>query len=164
MSTDKIIVITAYGHEQDVDKISVSTFDDNTDAEIYCRTINGLELTGNSWVKARAIKEKVTYQLDFLLKSRFDTIANFDDRAIQKIMREVDSLDLAKALKGANKDVQNKIFRNMSKRAASMLKEDMEYMGPISIKDVNKRKKKIINIIDHLEDMGEIQTYTGDMI
>jgi len=86
----------------------------------------------------------------------FEDIVMLDDRAIQKVMREVDSQELAKALKSVDSQVQDKIFKNMSKRAASMLKEDMEYMGPIRLKDVEEAQQKIVSIIRHLEDTGEI--------
>jgi flagellar motor switch protein FliG len=86
----------------------------------------------------------------------FEDIVMLDDRAIQKVMREVDSQELAKALKSVDAEVQDKIFRNMSKRAAGMLKEDMEYMGPVRLKDVEEAQQKIVSIIRHLEDTGEI--------
>ncbi|MDR0474020.1 MAG: flagellar motor switch protein FliG [Treponema sp.] len=86
----------------------------------------------------------------------FEDIVLLDDRSIQKVMREVDSQELAKALKSVDTEVQDKIFRNMSKRAAGMLKEDMEYMGPIRLKDVEESQQKIVSIIRHLEDTGEI--------
>jgi len=86
----------------------------------------------------------------------FEDIVMLDDRAIQKVMREVDSQELSKALKSVDSQVQDKIFKNMSKRAASMLKEDMEYMGPIRLKDVEEAQQKIVSIIRHLEDTGEI--------
>jgi len=86
----------------------------------------------------------------------FEDIVMLDDRAIQKVMREVDSQELAKALKSVDSEVQDKIFKNMSKRAASMLKEDMEYMGPVRLKDVEEAQQKIVSIIRHLEDTGEI--------
>ncbi|MCL2410298.1 MAG: flagellar motor switch protein FliG [Treponema sp.] len=86
----------------------------------------------------------------------FEDIVMLDDKAIQKVMREVDSQELAKALKSVDSEVQDKIFKNMSKRAASMLKEDMEYMGPVRLKDVEEAQQKIVSIIRHLEDTGEI--------
>ncbi len=86
----------------------------------------------------------------------FEDIVMLDDRATQKVLREVDSQELAKALKAVDTEVQDKIFRNMSKRAAGMLKEDMEYMGPIRLKDVEEAQQKIVSIIRHLEDTGEI--------
>ncbi|MCL2602614.1 MAG: flagellar motor switch protein FliG [Treponema sp.] len=86
----------------------------------------------------------------------FEDIVMLDDRSIQKVMREVDSQELAKALKSVDTEVQDKIFRNMSKRASGMLKEDMEYMGPVRLKDVEEAQQKIVSIIRHLEDTGEI--------
>ena len=61
----------------------------------------------------------------------FEDIVLLDDRSIQKVLREVDGQEIAKALKGVDGEVQEKIFKNMSKRAATMLKEDMEFMGPV---------------------------------
>jgi len=86
----------------------------------------------------------------------FEDIVLLSDRDIQKVMREVDSQELSKALKSVEIEVQEKIFKNMSKRAATMLKEDMEYMGPIRLKDVEEAQQKIVSIIRHLEDTGEI--------
>jgi len=86
----------------------------------------------------------------------FEDIVLLDDRSIQKVLREVDSQELAKALKGVDSEVQEKIFRNMSKRAASLLSEDMDFMGPIRLRDVEESQQKIVNIIRKLEDAGEI--------
>jgi flagellar motor switch protein FliG len=86
----------------------------------------------------------------------FGDIVMLDDRSIQRVLREIDSSDLAKALKSVDTDVQEKIFRNMSKRAAVMLREDMEYMGPIRLKDAEESQQKIIAIVRRLEDTGEI--------
>ncbi len=86
----------------------------------------------------------------------FEDIVMLDDRAIQKVLREVDTTELAKALKSVDTEVQDKIYRNMSKRAATLLKEDMEYMGPIRMKDVEESQQKIVSIIRKLEEQGEI--------
>ncbi|HPS87256.1 MAG TPA: flagellar motor switch protein FliG, partial [Spirochaetota bacterium] len=86
----------------------------------------------------------------------FEDIVLLDDRSIQKVMREVDTQELAKALKGVDNEVQEKIFRNMSKRAAALLSEDMDFMGPIRLRDVEEAQQKIVNIIRKLEDAGEI--------
>lgn len=95
----------------------------------------------------------------------FEDIIMFDDRAIQKIMGEVDSQELAKALKNVDSEIQNKIFKNMSKRAAALFKEDMDYMGPVRLHDVEEAQAKIVSIIRHLEDQGEITIPTaGDEI
>ncbi|MFP4330365.1 MAG: flagellar motor switch protein FliG [Spirochaetaceae bacterium] len=86
----------------------------------------------------------------------FEDIVMLDDRAIQKVLREVDTSELAKALKAVDSEVQDKIYRNMSKRAAGLLKDDMEYMGPIRMKDVEESQQKIVSIIRKLEEQGEI--------
>ena len=72
------------------------------------------------------------------------------------MLRDVDNNDLAVALKGANEEVQNVIFKNLSKRLAAMIREDMEFMGPVRMKDVEEAQQKIVNIIRKLEDSGEI--------
>ena len=86
----------------------------------------------------------------------FEDILLLDDRAIQRVLRDVDNSDLAIALKGSNEEVQNAIFNNLSKRLAVMIKEDMEFMGPVRMKDVEEAQQKIVNIIRKLEDSAEI--------
>ena len=91
----------------------------------------------------------------------FEDILLLDDRAIQRVLRDVDNNDLAIALKSANEQVQSAIFNNMSKRLAVMIKEDMEFMGPVRMKDVEEAQQKIVNIIRKLEDAGEIVISRG---
>ncbi|MGN0131753.1 MAG: flagellar motor switch protein FliG [Lachnospiraceae bacterium] len=86
----------------------------------------------------------------------FEDILLLDDRAIQRVLRDVDNNDLAIALKGSTEQVQNAIFNNLSKRLAAMIKEDMEFMGPVRMKDVEEAQQKIVNIIRKLEDSAEI--------
>ncbi|MCI8372749.1 MAG: flagellar motor switch protein FliG [Lachnospiraceae bacterium] len=91
----------------------------------------------------------------------FEDILILDDRAIQRVLRDVENADLALALKGANEEVQNVIFNNQSKRLATMIKEDMEFMGPVRMKDVEEAQQKIVNVIRKLEDSGEIVISRG---
>ena len=91
----------------------------------------------------------------------FEDILLLDDRAIQRVLRDEDNDDLAIALKSANEQVQNAIFNNLSKRLAVMIKEDMEFMGPVRMKDVEDAQQKIVNIIRKLEDAGEIVVSRG---
>ena len=91
----------------------------------------------------------------------FEDILLLDDRAIQRVLRDVDNNDLAIALKGSNEEVQNAIFNNLSKRLAAMIKEDMEFMGPVRMKDVEEAQQKIVGIIRKLEDSGEIVISRG---
>ncbi len=91
----------------------------------------------------------------------FEDILLLDDRAIQRVLRDVDNNDLAVACKGSNEEVQTAIFNNMSKRLAEMIREDMEFMGPVRMKDVEEAQQKIVNIIRKLEDAGEIVISRG---
>ena len=91
----------------------------------------------------------------------FEDIMLLDDRAIQRVLRDVDNSDLSIALKSANEDVQNTIFKNLSKRLAAMIKEDMEFMGPVRMKDVEEAQQKIVGVIRKLEDSGEIVISRG---
>jgi len=91
----------------------------------------------------------------------FEDILKLDDRSVQLVLREVDTKDLAVALKGASDELKEKIFRNMSKRAAQLLKDEMEYMGPVRVKDVEEAQQKIISVIRRLEEAGEIVIARG---
>lgn len=91
----------------------------------------------------------------------FEDILNLDNRAIQRTLRDIDNQDLILALKGASEAVKKKILENMSKRQAEMVSEDMEYMGPVRLRDVEEAQQKIVNIIRKLEDAGEIVIARG---
>lgn len=91
----------------------------------------------------------------------FDDIVTLDSRSIQRFLREVDNNQLALALKGSSEEVQKIIFANMSKRLVEMIKEDMEFMGPVRLRDVEEAQQKIVNIIRKLEDAGEIVISRG---
>lgn len=91
----------------------------------------------------------------------FEDILSLDDRSIQRVLRDVDNSDLALALKGANDDVRNAIFNNLSKRLAVMIKEDMDFMGPVRMKDVEDAQQKIVNVIRKLEESADIVISRG---
>ncbi len=91
----------------------------------------------------------------------FEDIVTLDDRSIQKILREVDSKDLALALKTASQEVSSRIYKNMSKRASEMLKEDIEFMGPARLRDIEQTQQQIVATIRRLEDTGEIVIARG---
>ena len=91
----------------------------------------------------------------------FEDILLLDDRSIQRVLRDVENSDLGVALKGANEDVQNVIFKNLSSRLASMIKEDMDFMGPVRMKDVEEAQQKIVGVIRKLEDASEIVISRG---
>jgi len=91
----------------------------------------------------------------------FEDIVKLDNRSVQRFLREVDNNDLALALKSASEEVANVIFSNMSKRLQEMIKEDMEFMGPVRLRDVEEAQQRIVNVIRRLEDAGEIVVARG---
>ncbi len=86
----------------------------------------------------------------------FEDIVNIDNRSIQRIIRDIESADLQLALKVSSDEVRESIFRNMSKRMAETFKEEMEYMGPVRLRDVEEAQTRIVATIRRLEESGEI--------
>jgi flagellar motor switch protein FliG len=86
----------------------------------------------------------------------FEDVIKLGSQAIQRVLKEIDNRDLAIALKGANKEVTKVIFDNISKRLQDMIKEDIEFMGPVRVRDVEEAQQKIVNVIRKLDDAGEI--------
>lgn len=86
----------------------------------------------------------------------FDDVFNLDDRGIQTIMREVNSGTLTLAIKTCSDDLKEKIFRNISSRAAQMIKEDLEVMGPVRLSDVEKAQSEVVKVASRLEEEGKI--------
>ncbi|AFV02563.1 MAG: flagellar motor switch protein FliG [Dehalobacter sp. 4CP] len=91
----------------------------------------------------------------------FDDVILLDDRSVQLVLREVETKDLALALKGSNEDVTQKILTNMSSRSAGMLKEDMQFMGPVRLREVEEAQQKIVKVIRKLEEAGAIVISRG---
>jgi flagellar motor switch protein FliG len=86
----------------------------------------------------------------------FDNILDIDDRGIQLLMREIQSDSLIIALKGTSQALREKIFKNMSQRAAEMLREDLEAKGPVKLSEVEGEQKEILKIVRRLADEGQI--------
>lgn len=134
-------------------KESASSFDIESSARIFSA------MNYNSCSRVLPFIEKLSSETFNELNKRifmFEDIVLLDDRSIQKVLREVDSGELAKALKGADSEVCDKIYRNMSKRAATMLEEEIEYLGHIGIGKINEAKQKIVSVIRRLEESGEV--------
>jgi len=92
----------------------------------------------------------------------FDDIANLTDREIQMILREVDTKDLAVALKGSNPELQDRIFSNMSERVGQMLKEEMDFSGPVRMSDVEDVQLRVVQTVRQLEEAGQVTIVRGD--
>jgi len=86
----------------------------------------------------------------------FEDIVHVEDKSMQKVLKEIDTGDISVALKAASEDVKNKIFKNISSRAAEMIKEELEFMGPVRLKVVEEAQQKIVNVVRRLEEEGEI--------
>jgi len=86
----------------------------------------------------------------------FEDILRVDDRGIQAVLKEIDNDELALALRTASDELKDKIFSNMSERAAQLIKEEMEFMGPVRVSDVEGAQQKIVDVVRRLEDAGEI--------
>ncbi|MCB8814136.1 flagellar motor switch protein FliG [Desulfosporosinus shakirovi] len=91
----------------------------------------------------------------------FEDIVMLDDRGIQLVLREVETKDLGLALKGSNPEVAQKILANMSSRAGQMLKDDMEFMGPVRLRDVEEAQQRIVKVIRKIEESGAIVISRG---
>lgn len=92
----------------------------------------------------------------------FEDIYGLDDRSLQRVLRDLDTKELSKALKGVSEELREKFFRNMSSRAAEMLKEEMDYMGPVRLRDVEEAQQKVVNQVRLLEESGEIVLSRGE--
>ncbi len=86
----------------------------------------------------------------------FEDILQVQDRGIQSVLKEIENDELALALKTASEELKEKLFRNMSDRAADLIREEMEYMGPVRVSDVESAQQKIVDVVRRLEDAGEI--------
>jgi flagellar motor switch protein FliG len=151
-----------YGKDNSIEDISISLFDkpesyyseSQNNAKEYCKNINDLELTNNQWIHASIIGENEKVFLK--IPPKFDVLLKIDDLGVQKLLRDISTSDLAKALKGADEEIIEKVFKNMTKRSVVMLKENMEGLGQVSIDDIRTSRNKIIDALKHLESTGEI--------
>ncbi|MHB1041870.1 MAG: flagellar motor switch protein FliG [Eubacteriales bacterium] len=92
----------------------------------------------------------------------FEDIIILPDNYIQRVLKEIDSKELALAMRGANEEVNSRIYKNMSSRASDMLKEEIEYMGPVRLRDVEQAQHKIVTVIRKLDESGEIIISRGE--
>ena len=92
----------------------------------------------------------------------FDDIAQLTDREIQMILREVDSHDLAIALKGSNDELKERVFANVSDRVGQMMKEEMDFTGSIRLSDVEEVQLRVVQTVRQLEEAGQVTIVRGD--
>ena len=163
---DKIVILTIHGKGESAEFVSINTFKTPRAAHLYITgaTVETEEADG-PWVRCEMIEEFRKYPLcrkETYFEDLFGTeIFRLDDRSLQILMQELDSGDLAKALMGMEPEIKNKFYRNMTKDSVSALKEDMEYMGPISKSKRIKAQEKILNKFEELVEEGRIIYPTG---
>ena len=92
----------------------------------------------------------------------FDDILKLTDRDIQALLKNIETSQWAMALKGASEDLKEKVLKNMSKRAADLLKEEIEYLGPVRLSNVEQMQQQIVDVVRKLEDSGEITVHAGE--
>jgi flagellar motor switch protein FliG len=91
----------------------------------------------------------------------FEDLMLLDDKGIQQVLKDIEMKDVGLALKGGNEEIREKIFGNMSSRAAQMLKEDMEFMGPVRRRVIEEAQGKVVAVVRRLEDTGKITIQRG---
>jgi flagellar motor switch protein FliG len=154
---DKTIVLTMYGTRKAVSDFSITFFDNITSAQDYCSNINGLKPKDDNWIHASIIRENQKIKFEKPGHTDFDMLSTFDNRVIQKIIYKVERHVLAKALKISKPETFCAVLRNISKRAAIILNENMEYMGPVRLFDVIEAQRQIVELIRSMEKTGEIR-------
>ncbi len=143
--------------ERNLSQAGMQDFAQSGGIEAVVQVLNGVDRTTE-----RTILDTLEIQDPELaeeIKKRmfvFEDIVTLDARAIQRIIREVSNEDLLLALKVSSDDVKDMVYRNMSQRMVESFKEDMEFMGPVRLRDVEEAQSRIVGIIRRLEDMGEI--------
>ena len=166
MIYEKTVVVTVYGHDNLIDKIAISLFDNlslhyqgNSDAKTYCDMFNSLEFSGENWVYAKAVPQNTPFSLNDFIPAKFpELILSMEDRSLQKVFREVDMKDLAIAIKDCEETVFDKVFKNISSRVLQTFNTEMEYIELVNKKEITIKREKILSIIKHLKDTGEIIT------
>jgi hypothetical protein len=152
-SQTPVIVVS---HINDENKFTIYEFGTSQQASGFCKMINTLCPKDDGWIYAKEITLGVEYNLENFIRMNFRILADLDDLAVQKILQVTSNEQIAKALKSADKDVQEKVLKNMSSRAQILLKEDMEYMGPVRLKDAEEAQEYMLNIVKHLRETGHI--------
>ncbi|MDR1586458.1 MAG: hypothetical protein LBS57_03260 [Treponema sp.] len=160
---EKIIVLSFYGKGEAVTELSINMFTPAA-AKKHCQNINALELKGGKWVHAAIVEEsdKIIIKKPPTAGKDITLLNHLDDRSIQKLLHKLDALTLCLALKNAPKAIQDRVLKNMEKRHAVILKEDMDYMGAVKVSKVRAARNEIAVIVDTLDLNGEIEILDGN--
>jgi len=158
--SDRTVVVTTYGQDRIAKKLSVIIFDSERNADTYCQMINSLELENGSWCAAHIVEEKTSFDLELFLPFNFeDVLLRLNNRSIQKVLIEIEPKVLAAALVGVTDVVKERVFANITSRAKTMLKEELECIGQIGFQVVRKNRDKITQVFRYYICTGEITEY-----
>jgi hypothetical protein len=173
MNMEKDLVLMTQVRGKKVEMVAVYTFDCPKEkdgiskAASFCAMINGFKLEGEgedkSWAFAQLIRDGVNYEGAALLpRNPFDDFMELSDWALQHVLREVDTNTLATALKGASEATREKFYKNLSEKFAFMLKEDIEFTGPLLESRVQEAQNTLLDIALRLQSMGIIDNFGTD--
>jgi hypothetical protein len=146
----KTIVLITRENSQRATHVSIFLCNSLREANHFCHFVKRLPLDGEDKLVARRITANVEHSLEKYQPFKFDDFVKINDKVIQLVLHEVESQILAFALKEAKDEMKDKFFINMSRRAAEMLKEDMEYMGPVNESDIENARQVVVDIYDDL--------------
>lgn len=151
MNDDNVMVITVYGHEDIIDKISVATFDSEYRARNYAKQT---QIFSEPWVKVHLAKEFQQFSYNELMKKPFawERLVELNDRQIQRGLRETDSSELCVALQDTTDEIKDIFFRNMSKRAAAMLQDDLSFYGGYPKEEIDRRRIRVAQTFARVND------------
>ena len=159
------VVITFYGHGKTIDKIAGTVFTApdcheeckiTSNASAYCNTMNSQRLEGDSWVFAKIVGENEPYTLNSFFPVNLDILLKLTDSSIYSIVYKTDNQDIAKALKGENDIIQNRIFSIMTEDTVTRLKKEMEHTGTFRKSEIMESKRKIIDLCRRMAGTGEL--------
>lgn len=160
----KTIVLSSYGSkDSETGKYTLEDFQLNLcgtaeDAQTLSSALKSLPLETGKWVNTLSLSENTRYKPQALFPLDFpDALFFMPDKDIQRFLVEITASDLAKALKGAPDKAKEKIYSNMSRKAAGMLKEDIDLQGPLPMADIQEARNKFSAILQTLIDKDEIR-------
>lgn len=155
----KTIVVTLCGTGDAIDDFTVTLFDEEGygDSPVYkyCSNINELKLKDDKWIHASIVKENKKVKFVKPGEPDFDELVDLDRYSIRSVIREIDDNVLAQALKGAQKETLKAVLRNISKKDASELIENIKRMNTVSSEDVKQARKQVVKVMHRLMDRGE---------
>ena len=155
------IVVTMYGTGDAIDDFTVSLFDgegwsSDSPAYQYCSNINELERKDDKWIHAFIVKENKKIKFVKPGEPAFDALVDLDYYSIRRVITGINDNVLARALKGAKKETLKAVLRNMSKKSARELFENIKCMDTVSSEDVKEAQKQVIKVMQRLSDKGEL--------